>query len=175
MKPSRIVTCALAVVALSCTSTLQVSTDYAPGTDFSKYKTFTMKSGAGGENQIAVTRLLTSIENALKARGLTSVKDAGDLNVFVHVSLGKDTQISSYGYGGWGGWRWGGGMQTTQVQQIPTGTLVVDLVDASTKTAVWRGTAKDEISTTMSPEDRQKKTDEVTQKLFAGFPPGSVK
>ena len=66
-------------------------------------------------------------------------------------------------------------MQTTTVQEIPTGTVVIDLVDASTKTAVWRGMAKDQISTSATPEERQQKADQVAQKLFENYPPQAKK
>ncbi len=177
MKISRFATLALAVTAVAC-STLQVTTDYAPGTDFSKYKTFTLKAGTPPRNPIAAERFKVSLGNALTARGLRQVPDGADLDVFAHFSLGKDTQLNTYGYGGWGGgWRYGGmgGMQTTQVQEIPTGTVVIDLVDAKSSTAVWRGIAKDEISTTATPEERQQKADEVARKLFENYPPMAKK
>jgi hypothetical protein len=176
MKISRFGILALVAVAVAC-STLQVTTDYAPGTDFSKYKTFTLKPGAAARNPIAAERFAKSLAAALEARGLRQVPEGADLNVFAHFSLGKDTQLNTYGYGGWGGgWRYGGmGMQTTTVQEIPTGTLVIDLVDAATKTAVWRGIAKDEISTKATPEERQQKADEVTRKLFENYPPQAKK
>ena len=78
---------------------------------------------------------------------------------------------TGYGYGGWGGWRYGGGMQTTTVTEIPTGTLVIDLVDGKSNTAVWRGIAKDQISTSATPEERNQKVNEVFAKLFENFPP----
>ena len=177
MKPIRLAACALAALAVGC-STLQVNTDYAPGTDFSKYKTFTMVAPTSAKNPIAAERLVNAIGNALSARGLQRVEQGGDLDVHPHFVVGKDTQIntSGYGYGGWGGWRWGGtGMQTTTVQEIPTGTLVVDLVDSKTKGAVWRGVAKDNISTDATPEERQAKADEVCKELFANFPPAAKK
>jgi hypothetical protein len=173
MKLTRFATLALAITAVAC-STLEVNTDYAPGTDFTKYQTFTIKHGAASRNAIAVERFENSLKNALTARGLRQVPDGADLNVFDHFVLGKETQLNSYGYGGWGG-RWGGGMQTTQVQQIPTGTVVVDLVDAKTNNMVWRGMAKDELSTTATPEERQQKADLVAQKLFENYPPQAKK
>jgi hypothetical protein len=179
MRLNRIATIAsvaLVAGAIGC-STLQVNSDYAPGTDFSKYKSFSIKRGEAGQYQIAADRVMNALESALKARGFTSVPEGGDLNVFMHVTIGKDTQINTtgYGYGGWGGWRWGGGMQTTTVQQIPTGTLVVDLVDAKTKTAVWRGIAKDEIKTTATSEERNQHVNDAAAQLFAGFPPKASK
>jgi hypothetical protein len=154
-------------------STLQLSTDYAPGTDFARYRSFTINKPAQTRNPIAVERLGNALGTALSARGLAQVPEGGDLTVFAHFVLGKETQINTtgYGYGGWGGWRWGGGMQSTTVEQIPTGTLVVDLVDSSTKTVVWRGIAKDQISMTGTPEEREAKANEVARQLFEGFPP----
>jgi hypothetical protein len=173
MKITRLALLTLAAAAVAC-STLKVDTDYAPGTDFSKYRTFTLKHGAAARNAIAVERFELALGNALTARGLKQVSDGADLNVFDHFVLGKDTQLNSYGYGGWGG-RWGGGMRTTQVEQIPTGTVVVDLVDTQTNKMVWRGVAKDELSTTATPEQRQQKADEVARKLFENYPPKAAK
>ncbi len=44
-------------------------------------------------------------------------------------------------------------MTTSTVQQIPVGTLVIDLVDAKAKQLVWRGTASDTIDQDASPEE----------------------
>jgi len=174
MKLTRIATLALAVAAFGC-STLEINTDYAPGTDFSKYKTFSLKQGAPPKNQIAADRVATALTSALEAKGFKRVPEGGDLSVFVHFQAGKETQINTtgYGYGGWGGWRWGGygGTQTTTVQEIPTGTLVVDLVDEVKDVAVWRGIAKDQISTSATPEERNEKVNAVFTELFKDFPP----
>lgn len=175
MKLNRITMLALVFTAVAC-STLQVSVDYAPGTDFTKYKTFTLKHGAAPRNVIAVQRFEFSLGNVLAARGLKQVDDGADLNVFDHFVFGKDFQLNTYGYGGWGGpWGgpWGGGTQTTRLQEIPTGSVVVDLVDARTNNLVWRGMAKDELSATATPEERQQKADQVAQKLFENFPPAA--
>ena len=174
MKPIRIATLALVVAAFGC-STLEISTDYAPGTDFSKYKTFTVKAGSQPKNQIAAERAANALSAALEAKGFKRVPEGGDLSVFAHFQAGKETQLNTtgYGYGGWGGGRWGGygGMQTTTVTEIPTGTLVIDLVDEVKDVAVWRGIAKDQISTSATPEERNQKASEVFTKLFENFPP----
>jgi len=174
MNTRRILAVAFAAATLAC-STLQVNTDFDPTTDFGKYKTFSMKKGAGAPDNINAARLEQALSSALAARGLKQMPEGGDLSVFSHFKLGQDTQLNTYGYGGWGGWRWGGGMQTTQVEQIPTGTLVVDLVDAASNKAVWRGIAKDQLSTTSTPDERMQKANDVAAQLFANYPPGSKK
>jgi hypothetical protein len=164
------------VLGLAGCSTLQISTDYAPGTDFAKYKSFKIKRGST-KNPIVAERFENALGNELKAHGLQRVTEGGDLTVFAHFVFGNETEFTTigYGYGGWRGWGWGGGYQTTRVNRIPTGTLVVDLVDVQTKTVVWRGIAKDRISTTATPEEREAKAREVARQLFEGFPPQSRK
>ena len=176
MKLTRLATLAFVAAAFGC-STLEINTDYAPGTDFSKYKTFTLKEGKPPANQIAAERVKAALTSTLEGKGFKAAPDGGDLTVFLHFQAGKDTQINTtgYGYGGWGGWRWGGGTQTTTVQQIPTGTLVVDIVDGGSHNAVWRGVAKDQISTSATPDEREQKVKEVLAKLFENFPPGAAK
>jgi hypothetical protein len=163
----------VSLVALGGCSSLRVSTDYAPGTDFSQYKTFTVKPGKLPMSQFEVERVEAALTHALEARGLKRVADGGDLSVFTHFQTGKETRYDTTGYGygvGYHGW-YGGGMSSTTVTEIPTGTFVVDLVDAKTTTMVWRGIANDSISTSATPEERQEKADRVFQTLFAEFPP----
>jgi len=40
---------------------------------------------------------------------------------------------------------------------------------------VWRGIAKDQLSTSATPEERQQKADQVAQKLFENYPPQAKK
>ncbi len=175
MRTNRLLTVALVALAtltVAC-STLEVTTDYEPGTDFGKYETFAFKEGAPPKNPIARDRFLSALSDAMKGKGLSPAAGEPDLLVFMHFVVGKETQINTYGYGmgGWYGYRWGGGMTTTQVQQIPTGTVVVDLVDAKANKLVWRGVAKDQISTDATPQEREAVAVEVANKLFEGYPP----
>lgn len=175
MRPNRFLTAALAALAavtVAC-STLEVNTDYEPGTDFARYKTYAFKEGAAPKNPIARERFLTALSDAMGRHGLAAATGEPDLLVFTHFVTGKETQINTYGYGmgGWYGYRWGGGMTTTQVQEIPTGTVVVDLVDVKANKVVWRGVAKDQISTDATPEERAAKAAEVASKLFENYPP----
>jgi hypothetical protein len=57
------------------------------------------------------------------------------------------------------------------VQQIPVGTLIIDLVDAKAKQLVWRGTARDTIDQDATPEERDKNIKNALNKLFENFPP----
>jgi Domain of unknown function (DUF4136) len=55
------------------------------------------------------------------------------------------------------------------VEQIPVGTLIVDIGDSSTKRYVWRGTATKTISG--KPDKNAKVIDDVMKKMFEKFPP----
>jgi hypothetical protein len=165
----------VAAVGLGGCSTLTVDTDYKPGTDFSKYRTFAFKNVDDIRNAILADRIENALANQLAAKGLTRNDASPDLWVVPHPRLSKQTQINTYNTGwgyGWG-WGWGGGMGTTTstVQEIPVGTLIVDLVDVKAKELVWRGTASDTLKETATPEERDKNLNAAMAKLFENFPP----
>lgn len=167
---------ALVAVGLGACSTLSVNTDYKPGTDFSKYRTFAFREVEDIKNTILVARIENALANQLTAKGLTRNDASPDLWVVPHPRLSKQTQISTYnsgwGYGyGWRGYGAGMGTTTSTVQEIPVGTLVVDLVDVKAKELVWRGTASDTLKESATPEERDKNLNAAMAKLFENFPP----
>ena len=174
MKTLAISMVAAGALALSACSTLKTSTDYRPGVDFSGYKTFGFKDVDGVQNGILDARIKSSVSAQLTAKGLTRSDESPSLWVVPHARLSKQTQINSYNTG-WGyGWGWGygaGGATSTTVQEIPVGTLVIDLVDIKMKELVWRGTATDTLNETANAADREKNLDAAMAKLFEGFPP----
>jgi hypothetical protein len=173
-------TLGLAAGLIAC-STLTVSTDYDPAANFAQFKTFTvMPLEQFQNNQITADRIKAAITQALQARGLQPAAEGADLQVQVFAKLSKETQITSTGtggYGGWGyrGWGYGGGMSTTTVQDVAVGTLVVDLVDAKTDKPVWRGTASDTLEPKSTGEQKQEKLNYAMNQMFAKYPPGGGK
>jgi len=177
LKSRTILTLAVAAaVGLGGCSTLKTNTDYKPGTDFSQYKTFDFKGVDDIKNAILVERIENALSAQLTAKGLKRSSANPDLWVVAHPRLSKQTQINTYNTG-WGygyGWRGGyGGMGTTTstVEEIPVGTLVIDLVDTKVKELVWRGTASDTLKESATPEEREKNLNAAMAKLFEGFPP----
>ena len=51
------------------------------------------------------------------------------------------------------------------------GTLVLDFLDAKTKSLVWHATASGAVRPTASPEEQQQRINEVITQLLARFPP----
>ena len=171
MKRTILVILSAAAAAVLACSTLTTSADYDPSTDFSKYKTWDLKTDI--KNDLLARRIETAVNNELSKKGMTRDTRNPDVWVAVHGSLSKQTQIHTYDTG-WGygyGWRYGGGMSTSTVTEVPVGTLIVDLVDAGKKDLVWRGTASDTLNPEASPEKKEQNLQEAMAKLFANYPP----
>ena len=91
--------------------------------------------------------------------------------VAYHASFDKDLQINGFS-SGWGGYRFGGSrMGRARVEEILTGTLAVDIVDAHTRTIVWRGVASKEVDGKASPEKRERNINRAAEKIFSNYPP----
>jgi uncharacterized protein DUF4136 len=71
-----------------------------------------------------------------------------DLCTAAHAATKQERTLNTF-YNGFGdGWRWGGGFgsATTTTDTYRVGTLVVDIFDARTKEAIWRGTSSKTLS-----------------------------
>jgi hypothetical protein len=162
---------AVCLVATVGCSTLTTSADYDPTADFSKYRTWEWKDDGSINNDLLSKRIQTALESTLSQKGLVRNPQNPDLLVVVHARLSKQTQINTYDTG-WGyGWRWGGGMSTSTVSEIPVGTLVLDFVDVSRKELVWRGTASDTLNPEKSPEQKDQALREALAKMLEKYPP----
>ncbi|MFI5182336.1 MAG: DUF4136 domain-containing protein [Thermoanaerobaculia bacterium] len=164
---------AVAAVGVASCSTLKTSVDYKPGTSFSQYRTFGFKDVDEIRNNILDARIKAALTTQLTAKGLTRNDGSPDLWIVPHPRLSKQTQINTYNTG-WGyGWGWRGGMggSTSTVEQIPVGTLIIDLVDSKANELVWRGTASETLKESSTPQEREKDVNDAMAKLFEGFPP----
>ena len=159
----------LLLIAASACSTLKTAADYDPSTDFSRYKTWGWHEGSL-RDPIWSKRFQAALQSELGKRGLTRNEQNPDLWVTVHVRLSKETQVTAYGGYGYG-YRWRGGVSTARVEQIPVGSLIVDLADANQKELVWRGMASDTLNPEKSPEEKDKALREALAKMFENFPP----
>jgi hypothetical protein len=173
----RVILVILALAAAAGCSTLKTSADYAPSTDFSRYKTWNYRDDPSLKNEILAKRIESAVDSELTKKGMTRDTQNPDLWVVAHARLSKQTQIHTYdtGWGyGYGSYRWGGyggGMSTSTVSEVPVGTLIVDLVDASKKELVWRGTASDTLNPENSPEKKEANLQAAIAKMFEAFPP----
>jgi Domain of unknown function (DUF4136) len=163
---------ALALFACSLASAQDVTYNYMPGTDFSKYHTYKWVSIEGGAhpNQIVDAQIKQSVNSQLAAKGLNVTEsDKADLYVGYQVSVDQQKQWNAYGMGG--GPRWGGGMGTATSSTINIGTLVLDMYDPTTKQLIWTGRATKTVSPSSNQEKNQKNLDNSMKKLLKNYPP----
>jgi hypothetical protein len=137
----------------------KVIVDYDRKVDFPSYKTFAWLEpeapSLAQSDPLLHSRIRHELETRMAGGELPLKKDEAnpDLVVTYHASGSEEVRITTtsmggYGYGGgwgynpyWGG-GYGGGMSTTSANVYVEGSLVVDIYDARTKKAVWRGTAE---------------------------------
>jgi Domain of unknown function (DUF4136) len=172
MKRNFMVAVSAALLLASC-STLKTSVDYDRSANFSTYKTFSWRDSGEIRNPLLAKRIEAAVTSELSKKGLTQASgDDADLWVVAHPRLSQETQVTTYN-SGWGyGWRYrGGGVSTAKVEQIPVGTLIVDLVDAKQKELVWRGIASDTLKPENSPEEKEMALAKAVAEMFAKYPP----
>jgi hypothetical protein len=150
-----------------------VSYDFDRRADFGRYRTYAWTRGTELADQLNHARVVRSIETQLGVKGLAKVdaNDRPDLLVAYHTSFDKNLQINAWS-SGFGPARFGGMRSgTATTQEILTGTLVVDLLDAGTKSIVWRGQASGDLDPAAKPDKRDKNINKATAKLFKNYPP----
>jgi len=59
----------------------------------------------------------------------------------------------------------------TQMRQYTQGSLMLDIVDARTNQALWRGTATARLIGNAKPEERERRINEAVRELLQKFPP----
>jgi hypothetical protein len=166
----------LALVALCClvasaAIAQDVTYNFMPGTDFTKYHTYKWVVIQGGmhPNQIVDAQIKQSIDSQLAAKGFTKADgDKADLLVAYQVAVDQEKQWNAYGMGP--GVRWGG-MATATSSTISVGTLVLDFYDPAAKQLVWTGKATKTLDPSKSQEKNQKNLDKAMAKLLKNFPP----
>ena len=179
----------LALVACSVTYAQEVRTNYMPGTDFSKYHTYTWVSEVQGvptvgsvPDEILDTQVKEAIDSQMAAKGFTKMVDVGkaDLLLGYQLAIDREKQINGFadGWGGWGGWGpRGGGLSTfsANTSTINIGTFVVGMYDAAAKKLVWIGAAQHAIEPSKKQEKNQQRLNNGAKKLLKDFPPGRSK
>ena len=171
----------LVAITASPLAAANVSTDYDHNANFRAYHTFSFYK-VQTSNPLYEQRIKDEVTADLSKAGYQMVPSGGDVSITAIGGV-KDKQEyntfydglggGGYGWRGWGG-RWGGGgfgaTQTT-VQDVPVGTLMIDMYDASTHQLVWRGRVSDEVSNNGDKEFKRVNKD--IDKMFNGFPPKS--
>ena len=172
LRQNRKFSLALVVVLLSVTAgtlTAQnVSYNFMPGTNFSKYRTYKwVNVGRAHPDQIKDAEIKQSIDAQLASRGMTKT-DSDNANLYIRyqTAVNQETQWDA-----WGSRAFGMGMGSWTSSTISVGTLVLDMYDPETKQLVWTGSATKTIDTGSNHEKNMKNLDKSIAKLLKNYPP----
>jgi len=148
----------------------QIMTNYMPGTDFSKFKTYKWVIIEGSEqpDQILDQQIRQAVEAQLASKGMMKTdNEPADLYVAYQVSITQQHQWNAYSMGG----PWRGGMATATSTTIQIGTLDLDFYDPGPKQLVWKGQASKTLNPSKDPKKNQERLNNAVAKLLKGFPP----
>ena len=184
----------LVLVACALTNAQDVRTNYMPGTDFLKYRTYAwvdevqaVPSVGGHPDQILDAQVKQAIDSQMTAKGFTKAPDGtkADLLLGYQLVIDPEKQINGFGdsWGGWGGlggWGpWGGGNSfgsfSANTSTSYIGTFVIGMYDPAAKKLVWIGGAQHAIEPSKKPEKNVERLNKGAQKLLKDFPPGRSK
>jgi hypothetical protein len=156
-------------------SSVQVTQDYDPATDFAKLRTYGWLDGStqrGDVDQLTAERIVRAVDAELAARGFAKAEAKPDFLIHYLASVAqriesRPTTVSA-GYG----WRHGyAGVASNEIDTYDEGTLVLDVIDPATKNLLWRGTAKAAVQANRTPDEREARIREVVRQILAQFPP----
>lgn len=170
-------------------STLQVSTDYDTKADYGALKTYcwaepdTAQRGDPRINWPFVDeRVRRAVDQELAAKGYAQAP-AGQADFTLVYYLVLENKVEAvhaavpamypmYGY------RYSVGRNVywtstppTEVRQYTEGSLILDIVDARTKQALWRGTARARLIENAKPAEREQRINDAVKALLKKFPP----
>jgi hypothetical protein len=161
--------CLLGSVALA----QNVETAYLPGTDFSKYRTYTWVPSQHPHPDPAVdTQIKQSLDTQLAAKGLKKTDGTADLNIDYQTAVSqKETWVVYEDWTAGAGGGYGQRLPQRKKVTIDVGTLFIDIYDTARKQLVWEGSASKILDPKSSSEDRQQNLDKAAKKLLANYPP----
>jgi len=157
-----------------------VTTDYDHEADFGKYRTYSWIN-VKATDDLWKSRIEEAVDSELKGKGWSKVQSGGDASVAAYGATKEQHQAQTF-YDGLGGGGWGyrgfggrgfggigGGVSTTTEQNIPIGTLAVNVFDSQSKKMIWHGNSSETLST--KPDKNEKKLEKDVAEMFKKFPP----
>ncbi len=176
-KVNKLIAALLIFIAFTLVNGQKIQVGFDRTVEISKYKTYTWDKGSASQNPMVKKIAMDAVDAAMTSKGLAKVESGGDLTVVVWGATESDLQISRPS--------WSPGLNSintgiagpAQSWPVTTGTLVVDLLDAQTKSSVWRGQATDTLShnptgnTAKDAKHLQKHIQKAVEKMFKKFPP----
>jgi Domain of unknown function (DUF4136) len=170
--PSLALVTALLLLTAGRLTAQQVTYNFMPGTDFSKYHTYKWVEIPSNihPNQIVDQEIRQAINNALAAKGFTlSTGPTADLYVGYQCAVDQERQWNAWGMRGFGG------MGQATSSTIQNGTLAVDFYDPTSQQLIWRGQATKTLNPSGNQEKDMQRLNSAAVKLLKNFPPNQKK
>jgi hypothetical protein len=153
-----------------------VTVDYDHTINFLKFKSYTLQKVHATDPGVE-TRLTIALDRDLVARYLHAEDKDPDIIVAV-VESNQDNKEYATFYDGLSGLSWQRSWGTSSgfldtpatLQDIPAGTLIVDMWDGKTKKLIWRGILTEPASV-ISAKEADQKMDKAVGQLLNQFPP----
>jgi len=191
MKFSRIILTFFAAIFFSGCSSLSVNYDYNDKTNFKAYSKYDWLPFPKDMqvDELNRARFVTAVEDSLKEKDFHQNSSNPDFVIATHFGKQNKVDITNWGYsyapngyyGGYGyrhpGYGYSGSYANTggvSVYEYEQGTLILDFVDAKTKTLIWRATAKAIVSPASTPEKQTEKIRKAVNEILENFPPKST-
>jgi hypothetical protein len=173
------------ILIAACGSSLQVTSDYDKSANFTQYKTFSLYKGERMDaiSELNSRRITEAIRNEMVQKGFQETDTNPDLLVNPVAILKDRTSVSAntnyYGYGGvYRPYYWGTGVGVSSstsydVYHYKEGSLIIDVVEASSKKLIWQGVGNKEIDA--KAKDPDAKIRAAVTSIMKSFPPGASK
>jgi hypothetical protein len=182
MRPLTLNTLLVVVLAMGGCTTVQVSQDYDPHADMSRYGTWQWRDPVQAttgdtrvDNPLLDKRIRHAVENHLASRNLDHSSGKPDLYLTYHLTIEQkiqsDTYYSTMGVGSFYH-PWYGGVGTeTRIRQFDESRLTIDILSADTGDLLWRGVGTYRLRTYKTPEEAAAATQKTIDKILFQFPP----
>jgi hypothetical protein len=172
-------TVAFVALAAGCSS-YSINHDWDRDAPFPGYKTYAWLEmpraepgtvqGAKSHNDLLEGRIKRAVNSEMSKKKLTLVKENPDLLVVYHTGVQSKINVTDWGYRySYDYWGWNG--RQIDVYQYNEGTLIVDLIENTSKELVWRGSATRTVDGNWSPEKEEQVINTAVGKIFKKYPP----
>lgn len=174
----------LALVIFGCSS-LEVSQDYQPDSDFGNLKTYAWKvksqkptGDARIDSQLMDQRIRQATERRLMEKGyIQSIGTPPDFHVIYSYSISKRIYSNptstgmGFGYGRYGSHGTIGIRTGTEINEQDEGLLIIDFLKPNSDIVLWRGKSTRTVETHSTPEKTIQDIKQTVEKMLDQFPP----
>jgi len=170
----------LVVVVLAC-STVRVSSDYDPETDFGAYRRYAWLPGTPEgtghprlDSPMVQDRVRRGIDRSLTEKGYGLGGEQADFFVTYHLAVDRKLDIRTTDRSLYSRYGYRMSIPETTIQEYDEGSLIIDVVDAKRKQVVWRGVGTGRLRGASGAEDPvrlQERVYEVVDEVLVDFPP----